>query len=85
MSNDGLQRCMSTKFCRLTGQAFSLKEQIHHKVAYVQQHMTAQPDAPIAIIGHSIGKNMFAHSQKVSNATLATSTLSLQVHTWHSK
>ena len=38
------------------GQAFSLQEQICHKVAYVRQHMTAQPDAPIAIIGHSIGK-----------------------------
>lgn len=39
----------------MTGQAFSLQEQIYHKVAYVQQHMSAQPSAPIAIIGHSIG------------------------------
>ena len=49
------QGVCSTQQCHLTGQVFSLQEQIHHKIAYVQQHMKAQPDAPIAIIGHSIG------------------------------
>ena len=41
----------------MTGQVFSLQEQTYHKVAYVQQHMSAQPSAPIAIIGHSIGNH----------------------------
>ena len=40
----------------MAGQAFSLDEQISHKVAYVQQHMSGQRSAPIAIIGHSIGE-----------------------------
>ena len=37
-------------------QAFDLQEQIQHKIAYVQQHMSAQQSAPLAIIGHSIGE-----------------------------
>lgn len=40
-----------------TEQAFSLGEQIDHKVAYIQQHLSGVQSAPIAIIGHSIGES----------------------------
>ena len=40
-----------------TVQAFSLGEQIEHKVAYIQQHLSGVQSAPIAIIGHSIGES----------------------------
>ena len=36
-------------------QAFSLQEQIDHKVAYIQQHLSGAGRGPVAIIGHSIG------------------------------
>ena len=39
------------------GQAFSLGEQIDHKVAFIQQHLSGMQSAPIAIIGHSIGES----------------------------
>ena len=51
----------------MSGQAFSLEEQINHKVAYIQQHMSQQP---IAIIGHSIGENKLAACPKIGNAAL---------------
>ena len=38
-------------------QAFSLGEQIEHKVAYIQQHLSGVQSAPVAIIGHSIGES----------------------------
>lgn len=50
-----------TRNVHIAGQAFSLQEQINHKVAYIYQHMSQQQ--PIAIIGHSIGENMHAQSQ----------------------
>jgi len=43
-----------------TEQAFSLGEQIDHKVAYIQQHLSGVQSAPIAIIGHSIGESCTA-------------------------
>ncbi|KAL3132467.1 hypothetical protein ABBQ32_009017 [Trebouxia sp. C0010 RCD-2024] len=47
----------SSKKARQYGnKAFSLQEQIDHKVAYIYQHMSQQQ--PIAIIGHSIGAYM---------------------------
>ena len=36
-------------------QAFSLQEQISHKVAYVMEHLSGTQAAPIVLIGHSIG------------------------------
>ncbi|KAL0034922.1 hypothetical protein WJX79_000653 [Trebouxia sp. C0005] len=54
-------------------QAFSLGEQIEHKVAYIQQHLSGVQSAPIAIIGHSIGAYMALKVTKQVQALSASS------------